>query len=1160
MIPSINPTVSQPPAQIQSVPPRHRFSKSWLKMAHRARAVTLFLLKALLACPSWVIKKATPYSRLQKETLALLDEKADQTDIYIQKMYYNELQEQVGRLPPRTAPSKLLKSIDQTAAELEALAHHASTGVDKIVERLQGQMSVEHLKKTWREALKHGQLTLQKMRTQVDQTFLDPEVKKKFKDTLDQVQPDSKESIDELLKEFDQMPIVPIQQLTREADQLYRHCMDSFETLKKLPGTQVQRALYTGRLVTTFRRLDDAFSDIEGKTLHRYCCCHIQPETEDGGLKLLSPGIRGRNPKFLVPHQKKEVEGELPKHTSAVIMSQSYGGGHNVIQHATSQRIAERGGHAYKIEADDEVLEAYYNYRKWTGRSGTEWSELLLQKNAFRLIRFLGWISGGRDTPESREGKVHCFALSLLARGQQDLAITCFQRNTSPSEKAASRLGMGFLEIAPDLDYTVLDFDKDVENPHFIHGMMASDPEREKPILEKSLQVGQYAELGFSVRDPFLKKYTPEELAALREKYRQKYNLAPDARVVILLCGSAGVANTIAETLIDKYPENGPKIHLFAICGKNAEKRETLAQQFQTLNLANLKASALGWTEEQELGELFAMGALEKEKGLLISAKAGGGTVSEAIARGIPALVSEMGGLVHEKLNLDFLVTKQLGQSFKKEEEVPQKVLGMLTHPLTPQLSPAGESYADFHSKEKSAKLIRNIVQDCRKDTMFQANKASLMQPLPPAFSLTQNKRHKIEKLLQNYGWEDKDLLAKELTCRPRYEEFLEFLYDSRLIYSLRGQALSLQNSSSDMKEGIKMMDGQPHLLKENRWVRWDQIIETFKYDRNHGITSSKASNATWNYLYPDGLMQKSRYNQIFPVHQLSQDELGRLYEHSQKFHGQASGAALPPKNECAYIQIVTHVEDALDRVGGHASVRLIDSDGRVFSIGLEIPQEEVNAMKVSSLLGTRNAALTSPDYKEFAKFKYRRVTTVPVNAATFQKIFTKVQQYTTIPLRHNYIHQNCVTFAADILHEAGVPVETTSPSITCVLVPKGIRKAAQLVHRFFSGTPNCIKTAAERGWDCFTMIPSKATTLFKNATFLALGAGREATPPKPGAENVLDHQQRLTSFNHLFTRWGDLFKDPSIDMSHKLIDWQMEQGSTEMHPYAGPKFYVVPG
>src|SRR6516164_8355273 len=102
--------VSTRPEPVPMQPATPRFSKSWMKVAHSVRLVFSLLLQAGLACASWPIKKLTPYSSSQKETLAHLFAKANGTDLYVQKMYYNELQEQVARLSPRANPAELLRA------------------------------------------------------------------------------------------------------------------------------------------------------------------------------------------------------------------------------------------------------------------------------------------------------------------------------------------------------------------------------------------------------------------------------------------------------------------------------------------------------------------------------------------------------------------------------------------------------------------------------------------------------------------------------------------------------------------------------------------------------------------------------------------------------------------------------------------------------------------------------------------------------------------------------------------------------------------------------------------------------------------------------------------------------------------------------------------
>jgi UDP-N-acetylglucosamine:LPS N-acetylglucosamine transferase len=515
------------------------------------------------------------------------------------------------------------------------------------------------------------------------------------------------------------------------ADKFTRESLEELARLQSLPCTQVQRAYYAGRLTNSFRRLDDLFNG-EGPPLHRYCGCHIQPEdAADGiadGIKELAPGIAGQNGKFNVAHPEHVDQGGMPAHPSAVLLSWSLGGGHNVVQHAMSQRIAEKGGHAYIVEAGEEVVESFYNLRQWTGISGKEWSDFFLSNGWWRTIRFLGWISSGKDSVRSREDKIRRFALSLLARGDQDAAVMCFTRFTSPAEKAAARVGMACYDVATDLDYEVFDFEKNAENPHFRHALMASDPKRQAENLDQTLEPHQVVEGGFPVREAFLRDYTEEELEQVRRRYEEQYGLEPNARVVILLCGGAGVPNTFAETLAAKYSNQpgAPEVHLFAICAKNEQKKNELKDLFDSLNNPAFKASALGWTNDETLGELFALAALDRNRqGYLISAKAGGGSISEAIARGLPTLVYDMNEVKHEKKNISFLTEKGLGKAFKNESELPALLAQSLQTPFEPEVASSGEAYSQFDSKRKSMEQLGNLVVEARADAGFQERKPS---------------------------------------------------------------------------------------------------------------------------------------------------------------------------------------------------------------------------------------------------------------------------------------------------------------------------------------------------------------------------------------------------------------------------------------------------
>lgn len=534
------------------------------------------------------------------------------------------------------------------------------------------------------------------------------------------------------------------QALLDEADDIYLTTLLHYTSLKKISTvTEIQTTLLAGQLTTLFRELDDALSDYKGEMLHRYCGCHIESSHSNKKLREKAPTLqanleKGNYEKFVTTQPINQKESNMPSHPSAVCLSQSFGGGHNVVQEAISHRFAKHNGHTYKIEADERVLEPFFQFKKWTGKTGAEWSKFFLQGRYFRTIRLLGYLSSGDKRPASTEQLAHKFALAMLSTGRQDLAMMFFTRQAKAAEEAADYLGMGMTDFATDLDYEVFGFGKGSKNPFYRHVLMAKDEEFEAQGVGRVLKAHQIVEGGFPVRYPFLKKYNEKELADIRSTYREKFQLEDDARVVVLLCGGEGVQSKSAEILARKYSQNGPKIHLFVVCGNNQKYKEKLNTFFQDMvskdkvRKDNFKGTALGWMTADELGELFAMATFEKNNGLLISAKAGGGTVSEAIARGIPLLISDRTKMIkHEGMNLKFIEKKKLGKTFSHAVELPKQVEEMLSSNVDSQVDPKEITYSNFDSENKSMEIVANLIRECREDRFFQEKQVRSFASLP---------------------------------------------------------------------------------------------------------------------------------------------------------------------------------------------------------------------------------------------------------------------------------------------------------------------------------------------------------------------------------------------------------------------------------------------
>lgn len=393
-------------------------------------------------------------------------------------------------------------------------------------------------------------------------------------------------------------------------------------------------------------------------------------------------------------------------------------------------------------------------------------------------------------------------------------------------------------------------------------------------------------------------------------------------------------------------------------------------------------------------------------------------------------------------------------------------------------------------------------------------------------------------QLCQHYGWDA--LLETPLLSDPKYLEFLNFLYDSHLLFGVRGYEVSLQHHSVEMSKGIQMIEGKPHLLKNGEWTPWDQILAEFTYSPLEGITRRhEPAKRRWDYLYPQGLMP-IQAGHLPPAYQLSVAALDRLFTQSQTYFTE-TGAKPLSKEECAYVQAITDGEDGCDRIR-HVAVRVIDNQGALYSVGFERLISE-GQPKGFSLLSTFKAALFPLDFREFRKFQgKRRVTTLPINLETFQRVFSKVQAYAAQPLKHSYVGYNCAEFAASLLHDAGVVIDVKTASVTAILfnitAPKWMRKITDVAYSLFARIPQWITTPIEWVVIGLTFIPARLLSLIKNLIALILGAN--------------------TGSPRIFKTWIDLFKDHPVSVPYKISDWQEKQPATQSYAFEGPKFYGI--
>lgn|GEM_PF-2113609 len=405
----------------------------------------------------------------------------------------------------------------------------------------------------------------------------------------------------------------------------------------------------------------------------------------------------------------------------------------------------------------------------------------------------------------------------------------------------------------------------------------------------------------------------------------------------------------------------------------------------------------------------------------------------------------------------------------------------------------------------------------------------------------------KIKKLFTSYNWDTK-LVDNHPACA-------EFLKRSGALFSIRAFQVMAEKSqhTSELKLGIRTdtLDSHPLLLKDGQWTRWEALEKELVLNEYKEIVSRSDPENIWNYLYPQGFVAQERNNHVFPVHKLNTQEMEDLKAHAAPLR--------TSEDQTYYLQVVTTGPSKVS----HASLRLIDENGDVYSLGFETRTRDVSADKISlfSTLATFNVTIASLDFAEFEKFGFRRVTTIPINQQMYAKAKDKIITYTKQPLRFNFLHQNCSTFVADILKTVGKPVDIRTTALEFLLDLALPNKVAQYAKQFFSWVykkaPRCIKALTR----IVIWVPGKCLTIFRNLFICVLGGSKEGNPPVQRSDHR-NNENELATYDRLISNLSDLANESigTISSSAKLAVWQEMQPTTYRHSYDGsPRLYIVP-
>jgi len=259
----------------------------------------------------------------------------------------------------------------------------------------------------------------------------------------------------------------------------------------------------------------------------------------------------------------------------------------------------------------------------------------------------------------------------------------------------------------------------------------------------------------------------------------------------------------------------------------------------------------------------------------------------------------------------------------------------------------------------------------------------------------------------------------------------VRFLLKSRLLYTIKGF-----ENTSDNGKSLKIKDGKIYIPINGVQTPVQNITNRFSYDPVHIQLVEKETNLPWNYLLPEGLIQKAREgdDELLPAIKLTKKEREQLLEHAKK---NKQPEFKKDEEPTCVLQISTNPPERLGKVGRfplmhgfqvldpvHIGFRIIDQEGNVYSTGFLTTDENQYKKGIPNLFASVNGKPGLVDYDEFRPFKGRFVTSVPMTQSTCEGILERVNEMRARGVRFNQGTQNCTSMALDILQQTGINID----------------------------------------------------------------------------------------------------------------------------------------
>jgi hypothetical protein len=326
------------------------------------------------------------------------------------------------------------------------------------------------------------------------------------------------------------------------------------------------------------------------------------------------------------------------------------GGGHRTAAEALRLVMEEQGGWHVRTVNLQELLDSIDLVRRLTG---------LRLQDLYNLILKNGWTLGTAQTVRVLQASIH------LLHGKQVQVLEQFWRGSRPDLVVSMvphfnrALAESLRRAQPATPYVTILTDFADYPPHFW-----IEPQEQFFICGSERAVAQGREIGIppdrisQVSGMILHPRFYQPIVRDRCAERERRGLDPDLPTGLVLFGGQG-SNAMLE-IAERLDAAQLDLQLIFLCGRNEKLVGTLRRR------GRLRSFVEGFTKEvpfyMQLCDFFI-------------GKPGPGSVSEAIAMGLPVIVERNAWtLPQERYNADWVLEKQVGLVVRGPHEIPSAV------------------------------------------------------------------------------------------------------------------------------------------------------------------------------------------------------------------------------------------------------------------------------------------------------------------------------------------------------------------------------------------------------------------------------------------------------------------------------------------------------